>query len=64
MRRKHLVAAALVSTVLGTLLGAVLVLLAPSAAAGSTSESGSSPGNRGWVLDLSGPDNRDRSGDY
>jgi len=41
MRRKHLVAAALVSAVIG----AVLALLAPSAVAGSA------PGNRGWVAD-------------
>jgi hypothetical protein len=41
MRRKSLVAAALVSAVIG----AVLALLAPSAVAGS------SPGNRGWVAD-------------
>jgi hypothetical protein len=45
MRRKRLVATALISVVIG----AVLALLAPSALAGSTSESGSSPGNRGWV---------------
>jgi hypothetical protein len=45
MRRKRLAATALVSLVIG----AVLALLAPSALATSTSESGSSPGNRGWV---------------
>ena len=61
MQRKRLVATALVSAVVG----AVLALLAPSAAAGSTADSGSSPGNRGWVVD---PDRtrlgtRDRSGD-
>jgi hypothetical protein len=47
MRRKRLVATALVSAVVGT----VLALLAPSALAGSTSDSGSSPSNRGWVAD-------------
>jgi hypothetical protein len=41
MRRKRLVATALVSAVVG----AVLALLAPSAIAGS------SPGNRGWNAD-------------
>jgi hypothetical protein len=45
MRRKRLAATAMVSLVIG----AVLTLLAPSAIAASTSESGSSPGNRGWV---------------
>jgi hypothetical protein len=45
MQRKRLVATALVSVVVG----AVLALLAPAATAASTSESGSSPGNRGWV---------------
>jgi hypothetical protein len=45
MRRKRLAATALVSLVVS----AVLALLAPSALAGTTSESGSSPGNRGWV---------------
>jgi hypothetical protein len=54
MRRKRVVATALVSLVIG----AVLALLAPSALAGSTSESGSSPGNRGWVAGHdSGSDN-------
>jgi hypothetical protein len=47
MRRKRLVAAALVSAVVGT----VPALFPPSAIAGSTAESGSSPGNRGWVAD-------------
>jgi hypothetical protein len=44
MRRKRLVATTLVSVVVGT----VLALLAPSALAGTDSESGGSPGNRGW----------------
>jgi len=44
MRRKRVAATALVSVVIG----AVLALLAPSALAASDSESGSSPGNRGW----------------
>jgi hypothetical protein len=30
-------------------IGAVLAMLAPSATAASDAESGSSPGNRGWV---------------
>jgi hypothetical protein len=47
MRRKRLVATALVSAVVGT----VPALLAPSAVAGSTPDFGSSPGNRGWVAD-------------
>lgn len=42
MRRTRLAATALVSLVIG----AVLALLAPAAVAG---ESGSAPGNRGWV---------------
>jgi hypothetical protein len=46
MRRKRLAATALVSLVIG----AVLALLAPTALAASTDESGSSPGNRGWVV--------------
>jgi uncharacterized protein involved in exopolysaccharide biosynthesis len=54
MRRKRLAATALVSLVIG----AVLTLLAPAALAASTDESGSSPGNRGWVV----PDESD-SGD-
>jgi hypothetical protein len=41
MRRKRLVATALVSAVIG----AVLALLAPAAVAGSA------PSNRGWVAD-------------
>jgi len=45
MRRRHLAATALVSLVIGV----VLALLAPAAIAASDSESGSSPGNRGWV---------------
>lgn len=54
MRRKRLAATALVSLVIG----AVLALLAPSALATSASESGSSPGNRGWVAGHdSGSDN-------
>jgi uncharacterized protein involved in exopolysaccharide biosynthesis len=46
MRRKRLMATALVSIVIG----ALLALLAPPALAASTSESGSAPGNRGWVV--------------
>lgn len=46
MRRKRLAATALVSLVIG----AVLALLAPTALADSTDGSGSSPGNRGWVV--------------
>ncbi|TWF81386.1 hypothetical protein FHX44_117329 [Pseudonocardia hierapolitana] len=46
MRRKRLAATALVSLVIG----AVLALLAPTALAASSDESGSSPGNRGWVV--------------
>jgi hypothetical protein len=46
MRRKRLAATALVSLVIGT----VLALLAPTALAASSDESGSSPGNRGWVV--------------
>jgi hypothetical protein len=45
MRRRHVAATALVSLVIG----AVLAMLAPSAMAASDAESGSSPGNRGWV---------------
>ena len=44
MRRKRLAATALVSVVIGV----VLALLAPSALAATDSDSGSSPGNRGW----------------
>lgn len=44
MRRKPFVATVLVSAVVGT----VLAVLAPSAAADSDSDSNSSPGNRGW----------------
>ncbi|WP_142063118.1 hypothetical protein [Pseudonocardia kunmingensis] len=44
MRRKPVVATVLVSAVVGT----VLAVLAPSAAADSGSESNSAPGNRGW----------------
>jgi uncharacterized membrane protein len=54
MRRKRLMATALVSLVIGT----VLALLAPSAFAASASESGAAPGNRGWVVG-SEPDNGD-----
>jgi hypothetical protein len=55
MRRKRLMATALVSLVIG----AVLALLAPSSAlAASASESGSAPGNRGWVVG-SEPDSGD-----
>jgi hypothetical protein len=54
MRRKRLMATALVSLVIG----AVLALLAPSALAASGSESGSAPGNRGWVVG-SEPDSGD-----
>jgi uncharacterized protein involved in exopolysaccharide biosynthesis len=46
MRRKRLAATALVSLVIG----AVLALLAPTAIAATTDVSGSSPGNRGWVV--------------
>jgi hypothetical protein len=49
MQRKRLETTALVSAVVGTLL--VLALLAPSAVAGPSAETGSSPGNRGWVVD-------------
>lgn len=60
MRDKRLVATALVSAVVG----AVLALLAPSAFAGSTSDSGSSPSNRGWVADHGSDSSSDRgSGD-
>jgi uncharacterized protein involved in exopolysaccharide biosynthesis len=45
MRRKRLAATALVSLVIGV----VLALLAPPALAASDSQSGSAPGNRGWV---------------
>jgi hypothetical protein len=51
MQRKRLEATALVSAVVGTLL--LLALLAPSAVAGPSAETGSSPGNRGWVVDHS-----------
>jgi hypothetical protein len=51
MQRKRLETTALVSAVVGTLL--VLALLAPSAVAGPSAETGSSPGNRGWVIDHS-----------
>jgi hypothetical protein len=56
MRRTHLVATVLVSAVVGV----VLAVLAPFAAADSGSAEGSSPGNRGW----SAPhDSRGDSGD-
>lgn len=59
MRDKRLVATALVSAVVG----AVLALLAPSAFAGSTSDSGSSPSNRGWVADHGSDSSSDRGSD-
>jgi hypothetical protein len=57
MRRKRLAATALVSLVIGT----VLALLAPTALAASSDESGSSPGNRGWVV--KGDDSGDSGSD-
>ncbi|WP_345604413.1 hypothetical protein [Pseudonocardia adelaidensis] len=55
MRGKRVAATALVSVVIG----AVLALLAPAAIAASSSESGSSPGNRGWSV----PHHPDSDGD-
>ena len=59
MRHKPLVATALVSAVVGT----ALAVLAPSAAADSTSGSDSSPGNRGWVADHGSDHGSDHGGD-
>ncbi len=49
MRRTRLAATALISTaVVSAVVGTLLALLAPAAAADGTD---SSPGNRGWVAD-------------
>lgn len=45
MRSRHLTATALVSLVVGMM----LAVLAPAAAAGTDSGTAASPGNRGWV---------------
>jgi hypothetical protein len=45
MRSRRLAATALVSLVVGT----VLAVLAPAAAADTDSDTAASPGNRGWV---------------